>query len=353
VQPVQHHHDTEQEGTEMSELHYFPRYSQPENVVTNNTLLLLLRFREFNRFKFEKLMEAICSEQEVQLASSWLQFRQQMGTGKSVVDGFISQDSIKIAVETKLAETFDAIQLQNHLAVSGTEQHKLLILLSPLLGANSIQQLALIREQATPRNIQVVHTSFEEIVEKARNCLSTHDEEMVALVNDYEAFCSYMELLPRDKYTVFVPPCGQSFDENKAFRLYYFPVTWTRRNARYLGIYKDKCVQAIGDIAKVVACNVDVHARTVTVQPGGAKAVTAEEQERIIGASRVALERDWDLSLNHKFYLCDALVGTAFRKTSPGGIMGHRYFDLQEVLGDNVPDNIDELAERLKQHTWE
>jgi hypothetical protein len=89
----------------MSEVHYFPRYSQPENVVTNNTLLLLLRLREYNRFKFEKFMEATCADQEVQLASSWLQFRQQKGTGKSVVDGFIAQDSIKIAVETKLTDS--------------------------------------------------------------------------------------------------------------------------------------------------------------------------------------------------------------------------------------------------------
>jgi hypothetical protein len=51
----------------MSEIHYFPRYSQRENVVTNNTLLLLLRLYQYNRFKFEKFLEAICAEQEVQL----------------------------------------------------------------------------------------------------------------------------------------------------------------------------------------------------------------------------------------------------------------------------------------------
>jgi hypothetical protein len=88
----------------MSEIHYFPRYSQPENVVTNNTLLLLLRLREYSRFKFEKFMESLCGDEDVQLASSWLRFQQQKGTGKSIVDGFIAQDSVKIAVETKLME---------------------------------------------------------------------------------------------------------------------------------------------------------------------------------------------------------------------------------------------------------
>lgn len=45
--------------TAMSEIHYFPRYSMQENVVTNNSLLLLLRLYQYNRYKFEKFMEAL------------------------------------------------------------------------------------------------------------------------------------------------------------------------------------------------------------------------------------------------------------------------------------------------------
>ena len=37
----------------MSEIHYFPRYSQPENVVTNNTLLLLLRLHQYKKLQYE------------------------------------------------------------------------------------------------------------------------------------------------------------------------------------------------------------------------------------------------------------------------------------------------------------
>lgn len=177
-------------------------------------------------------MEALCAEQEIQLATSWLHFRQQKGTGKSVLDGCIAQDSIKIAVETKLIDEFDLAQLENHLAVFGAEQHKLLILLSPSSDAISDSQLAPIRTHAMTLNIQILETSFEAIVEKARSCLSEHDEEMLALVDDYESFCSDMELLPRDKYTIFVPPCSQSFQENVEFALYYCPATWTRRKAR-------------------------------------------------------------------------------------------------------------------------
>jgi hypothetical protein len=337
----------------MGEVHYFPRYSQPENVVTNNTLLLLLRLREYSRFKFEKFMQMLCADEDLQLAGSWLRFQQQKGTGKSVVDGFIAQDSVKIAVETKLTETFDPVQLENHLAVFGAEEHKLLILLSPSLGEIPGQQLAAVREHATPRNIQVVHTSFEDIVAKARGCLSPHDEEMAALVDDYEAFCSDLDLLPRDEYTLFVPPCGQSFADNEDFRLYYCPATWSRRNARYLGVYKDKRVRAIGRISKVVPGNVALDARRVTVLPEGTQGLTAEEQERVLGATEKAQTRGWDISTGHKFYLCDAMEETAFKKTSPGGIMGHRYFDLETVLGGKLPNSLAALAERLRQHTWE
>jgi hypothetical protein len=337
----------------VSEIHYFPRYSQPENVVTNNTLLLLLRLREYSRYKFENFMEKLCGDQDVQLASSWLRFQQQKGTGKSIVDGFIAQDSVKIGVETKLNAGFDEAQLENHLAMFGGEQHKLLLLLSPSGDDISAQQLASVREQASPKNIQILHTSFEDIVKKANECLSPHDEEMLALVEDFEDFCSGSDLLPRDRCTLFVPPCGQSFEDNKAYRLYYCPAAWSRRNARYLGIYNKKSVQLIGRIAKVVTCEVDLEGRSVTVLPSSKSGVTPEEEKRIVEATEKGEERGWDVSYEHKFFLCDEMKETDFRKTSPGGIPGHRYFDLEEVLGGTLPTALDNLANKLREHTWE
>jgi hypothetical protein len=336
----------------MSEIHYFPRYSQRENVVTNNTLLLLLRLHQHNRFKFQNFMGRLCAEQDIQLADSWLQFSQQRGTGRSIVDGFIAQDSIKIAVETKLGEEFGLEQLKNHLAVFKTEQHKLLILLSPSLGPTSRGHLESIRTHAMPMGIQVVHTSFENIIDEAKHCLSEHDEEMRALVEDFESFCSGMNLLPRDKHTMFVPPCKDSFLENEEFALYYCPATWSRRLTEYLGIYTAKTVRSIGRRSKVVECNVDLAGNDVTALGSGTK-LTVEEKERILGAARKAETRKWDLSTGYRFYLCDEMVPTDFRKTSPWGIMGHRYFDLDEVVGAKIPTTVGELASVLRQRTWE
>ena len=66
----------------MSDLHYFPRYSSKENATTNNTLLLLLRLYQYNRYKFEKLIEALLTvDQEIPLPTFGLQFSQQKTTG--------------------------------------------------------------------------------------------------------------------------------------------------------------------------------------------------------------------------------------------------------------------------------
>jgi hypothetical protein len=301
-------------------------------------------------------MEGLCAEQEFQLASSWLQFRQQKTTGRSVVDGFIAQDSIKIAVETKLGEDFDAAQLENHLALFGTEQNKLFILLSPSLGEIAAQNLSRIRDKAISRNIQVIHTSFEDIVKEARNCLSQHDEEMRALVDDYESFCSDSGLLPRDQYTMFTPPCGLSFAANMQFRLYYCPVARTVRKAKCLGVYANRSVRGIGQVVKIVACNINVDDNTVTTTDE-AQQLTPDEKLRIVEACQEARKRDWDLTTGHKFFLCDQLEETDFRKRTPGGIMGQRYIDFQNnvstPIGGPIPNDIHGLAQLLREREWE
>jgi hypothetical protein len=257
-------------------------------------------------------MEKLCGDEEFQLSGSWLHFRQQRGTGKSVLDGYISQDSVKIAVETKLGDSFDLEQLERHLSVFGAEQHKLLILLSPALRDDS--RLKDIRADAKKRGIQVIYKSFEEIIRIMTSCLSDHDEEMTALVDDYESFCSEWDLLPRDQYTMFVPTCAESFEDNLEFGLYYCPVTYSRRKTKYLGIYSNKAVRAIGQLVKTVACNVNLTSNEVILEHE--QQLTDDEKQRIIGATRKAPSHDYDVTVGHKCFLCDKTTKTEFCKTT-------------------------------------
>ena len=137
---------------------------------------------------------------------------------------------------------------------------------------------------------------------------------MYALVVDYESFCSDLGLLPRDHYLLFVPPCGQSFEANERFRLYYCPATWSRRKAKYLGIYAQKTVRGIGHISNIVVPEIDLASGTVAVVGDGA-ILTQGEKERLLGAADEAKMRGWDLSTGHRFFLCDSFQETDYRKT--------------------------------------
>ncbi len=67
---------------------------------------------------------------------------------------------------------------------------------------------------------------------------------------------------------MFVPPCGVSLDDNLEFKLYYCPTSWTRRKTRYLGVYANKAVRAIGRVAKVIAANVTWRRQVVPEDEG-------------------------------------------------------------------------------------
>ena len=156
----------------------------------------------------------------------------------------------------------------------------------------------------------LVPVTFEDLIAAARGCLTDYDEEMHALVTDYEDFCSEEGLLPVDKWTLFVPPCGLSREINIADLLYFCPASWSRRKARYLGVYYEKAVRHIGTITKVVECEIkDGSVVSETI------ALTPDERRRIVHASQVAMDQqEWDLSTGTQFFLCDEMAETLFRK---------------------------------------
>ena len=196
-----------------------------------------------------------------------------------------------------------------------------------------------------------MHTSFESLIKLIRDQLSEFDEEMGALVDDFELFCSESKLLPEDEYKLFVPPCRYSRLDNEEFRLYYCPADRPVRKAKYLGVYADRCIWAIGRISKILACSVDLSAQTVTLVDSGAS-LTEDERLRIIGATKRAPDHNWNIALGNRFYLCDEWAPTEFRKSTGGGIMGHRMIDLRDTLGTVIPRNTNELAEALRSRTW-
>lgn len=338
----------------MSEVRYFPRYSQRENIVTNNTLLLFRRLYEVSRDAFARFIGRLGAEddeaaQEVEqiAAAIGLNFAQQMGTGKSIVDGWIEQRPLKIAIETKLDSGFWMNQLVRHSQVLREHpRNRLLLLLNPTRLINpSIEDVRKQIPEAT-----VLHVTFTDIVAAANECFAAHGVSIKSEITEFEHFCAETGLLPIDGFRMFAPPCKASFEENMNYRLYYNSATTFFRGSQYLGVYDRKAVRAIGHIARRVVCDVDLENGTVEVQSG--EPLSEDEERRVIATVESSRRRGWDLTRNHQWFLCDDWAETNFRKTSKGGIRRQRYFDLRKIFGEPIPD-MKTVAARLREEVWE
>ena len=309
----------------MTQLTPFPRYSQKENWATNHTLLLMRRLYEFNPSKFRRFLQELDDESADIASHLGVFFAQQIGERRSIPDGVFMQESVKVIVETKTDTSFSHDQIRRHLNGLKEEKHGLLILLSP-----TVEQIP--NMKLTPDDKPLLPT-----------------EEMKSVVEDFEAFCSEEGLLPRDDFTLMMVPCGRSFKVNMDNHLYYCPTSYTHsRNARYLGIYTEKSIHGIGEIKKCVECTVDLKAKRVI-----ADGLTPVEEQRILKAVPAARDVGQTIENGHKFYICDKIVPTDFRKTSAYGIQGHRYLDLRTYLGDGDLPTVEEIANQLKNKSWD
>ncbi len=120
----------------MSSIHYFQRYSQAENVATNNALLLLSRMYQHSPNHFKGFLNDLLDDTDLEAG---ILFNQQERGKGSIPDGSISQISFKVVVETKLHQQFSVQQLTGHLNSFGKEENKVLLSLSPKLPSVSLR----------------------------------------------------------------------------------------------------------------------------------------------------------------------------------------------------------------------
>jgi hypothetical protein len=332
----------------VTNVHYFPRYSQAENFATNNTLLLFHRLYESNRYTFHKFLKQLVDDQ--QIAEIGLQLSQQTRTGQSVPDGYLSQDAIKICIEAKnSAKAFYEDQIRRHLDGFREGTSGYLILLSPHLPELEQQAWQGLSDIAKGKSVELIQLTFSKIIASFRASLRDFDSELQELVQDFEDYCSESGLIDTDATTLFVPPCGKSHEINVAQKLYFCPSTWSRRKTAFLGIYYDKAVRYIGRVAKVAYC--ERNGTLAATDAGGSELyLSEEEKQRVVAAMDSAMKQNgWDISHGNQFYLCNEMLETHFRKDTPGGIQGHRYFDLKDY---GPTTDLMEVAKMLSQKPW-
>ena len=336
----------------MSDIHYFQRYSQKENVITNNTLRLFAQIYRDSPSRLEQLLEGLVDGVDIGIG---VDMQQQTSAPNSVPDGALQQSSFKVVIETKRSDTFSVDQLRRHLDAFDGEEQRILLLLTPETEDIAVNEASSIIEEEDGEVIFAAVT-FSEIIDLLvgdRGLISSYEQDLSKLVEDYQNFCSEEGLLPEDDVLRAVP-CGDSHEDNNAFDLYYAPASRGYRSHQFVGIYYSKSIQHIGRLDRAVA--VDRVDGKLEVKRTEDESLTEDERRRIRGAMDAATKHGYDIDTGHKFFLVDEFYDTDFTKASKYGMMGTQYFSIREKLGIDKPEALPEaekIAEQLKDKSWE
>jgi hypothetical protein len=331
----------------MKNLYYFQRYSQRENWATNNTLLLLSRLYQFNRIKFQNAVKDILG-QGIEL-NIGIQFSQQSKNRESVPDGIIEQSSFKIVIETKLADNFTADQLIRHLSSfkDNSETQILLAITKHDTPTNIIEEVnAYLKSKSS--NIKFASTSFVGIANAVRQSLQDHDVEMLEIVEEFISFCEENELINRKNSTLLALTTSMSIDMNLKYKIYYDPASRNHNLPfKYIGLYNDKNIQAVGEVKKIIEC--DFIKGQLKIKND--VSITEEERKRIQGV--IEETNYYDLTKDNKFFIIDTFYPTTFRKISHSSMRAKKYFFLHDIDGYRQDMDAARIATLLNGKTWE
>lgn len=334
-------------------IHYFQRYHAKENVATANTMLLLSRLYQYSTDKFFRFLNSWAFPERFE---SEIVFQLQEKNDKSVLDATITQDSFKIAVETKLSDWFYTDQLERHLSSFKNEKQKVLLTLAPEYMETEKRKMfesrlaAYNESQETP--IRHVNTTFEELVNRIQEVIDDRDYEIQEVLEDYLNYCYHDGLIPVSDGWKFmrVQLAGTTFDFNVRENLYYDNIERGFRAHRYLGLYKNKSVRAVGEVIAIITGTQDQNGTlTYHVEQGE----LTEERKKTIERAIIDGKKYGYVLDSTRFFFVKQFYETDFRKSTPRAPMGTRIFDLTTVLGTTEIPCAEQLAQILSQKTWE
>ncbi|GAA0469425.1 hypothetical protein [Alkalibacillus silvisoli] len=340
----------------MSEIHYFPRYSQKENMTTNNTLLLFRQLYYNSQEKFMNFIRATLQQEDLETMAEFKQ--QKKAPSGSIPDGLIEQSSFKFVIETKLYGQEQIGQIRNHLFSFENEEQQVLILINKELISNGFEEgVSKVIDEHNEQhgtNIQLATTTFKEICQEFRGVIQPYDLEMQALIDDYEKFCYESKLIDNSDSKIRVVLTGKTLKQNKQYNLYFNPKSRGYQNSKYIGLYKNKAVRAIGEPTTIVDTRYDPEADELEIISVINGHITEEMKERIKAVNLEAKEQyGYPATEERRFFFVDQFYETNYRKQSKGGLPGTRYIDLGE-FGDEYDTDMtaEQIAELLEGKEW-
>ena len=332
------------ENEPMSEINYFQTYSQRENVVTNNTLLMLRHVQRRSNDMFQTLLSGIVED----IPTIGPHFEQQTRGSDSVPDGSIEQDAFRIAIEAKLDGKLSRSQIEAHVrslkSKPSVERAYLVGLTKYEENAGRLDEYAKVAHEERIAFVGLTYSSLVALLEDSVR----GDSALEEIVADFASFLGAQRLLPTAYRTIMAVPCGRSIRENRRFNVYFEPAergtNW--RRAAFLGIYNDKCVSHVGRIervlvAKLVEGTVEIDEEE-SVEGGPEVGLSLEEAKaRIAGIVAAATYYPHVDGSRYRYYVVGKFQRTRLVKDSHGGMQRHRFLDVENFVDDKVPNGID------------
>jgi len=281
-------------------------------------------------------------------------FSQQVRNVSSIPDGMILQSAFRFVLETKVQAGLDTHQIERHLdAFMGNDGRSLLMLLMPSKPSEQqhgrIQKQVVLFNQEHDCSVEWVATDFRTLLNLIEGEVDPSEALLSEVLTDFKEYCLETGLLPRHDFQMRAMPVGQTIEENIDLGIYYEPAGRYSSPSKYLGLYTQKAIRAIGEIAKVVVCNVE----DGVVHSDSKGELLESESQRIVRMCDLAWEKHgWNIRKGHQFVLVDRFVDTNYEKVSSGGMAGKRYFDLGDVLDSDQLPEIDEMGLLLADETW-
>ena len=342
----------------MAHLNQFQTYSQKENTVTNNMLLMLSRLYQISPNLYNDYIAAITEDSEAYKVIP--SFKQQVNNrGNGIIDGFINIPASKIIIETKLHSLESTPKLVKYAQSFDNQEHKILLHLSSKKCSSKQEEdiKKALNEEVKNRKLGTqifFYSKTFEVFVLQLDLLSKeypHENNLRLLSDDFRNYCETSGLINNDKHTLRAMACRQSFDLNKKHQLYFDGADRGYRNFTYLGIYAWKSVRFIGKIDNTIKAELDSNGKLHIIE--STSKPNQEQQDRIKGVIKDAADTlGWRLDKGFRFFLLKEFTETDFNKTNPGGIFRVRYFDLKKELS-TVPEKTEKIAEALSHKSWE
>ena len=348
----------------MANIHYFQRYHSKENVHTANAFLLINRLYQYKPQYFYSFLDSLVendpnNEYNFRLNMT-LQAKSEQKKSSTVPDAMIVQYGYRICVEAKIGDWFYIEQIQGHLKSFNNldTKYKLFLTLSNenecRIGTEIkklVNEFNKSKELYNEERLIYIHLTFEKLIETIEALLSDRDYEFADVLGDYREYCFEQGLIDNKYQLMKAYAVGDTLTINKKLNLYYRKST-DNIKADLLGLYNNKSIVAIGRIYKIIKATMPEDVLIVS----GEEDITEDEYNRIKEAILDSENYGYNLrTIEHNFFMVEHFVDCEFIKTSKGGLLGGKLFELESDYGieDIKKKTLEEIATELSHKTWE